>query len=94
MPAQSSDVIGGTTTQSSELTRLSELWRRLPVQTQSEIERRAKANGLSLLDQLRFSLPAVLRTVTRTEKGQARPLPTMPELLQALEDLIELMKRP
>ena len=83
-------------TPSSESKRLSRLWQQLSADTRAEIERRAKANGFTLVDQLRASFPALEPSGESppAEKAAHRTCPpAMPELIQALERLIELMKR-
>lgn len=79
----------------SESRRLSELWQQLPVNARAEIERRAKANGFSLIDQLRVSFPPPAVTDHgKADKPQPRTTPPqMAELVRALDELIELMKR-
>ncbi|ALA58843.1 hypothetical protein NITMOv2_2430 [Nitrospira moscoviensis] len=89
--------MASTTSHLSESTRLSQAWQQLTAEAQAEIERRAKANGLPLIEQLRLSLPAMLdASVSMPEAPpEARAVPpTMRELMQALEELIALMKRP
>lgn len=86
-------ITGELFTRSSESKRLSQLWQQLSPETRLEIERRAKANGLSLIDQLRFSLPAVVQSEESAPVEVHKMTPTMTELIHALNELIELMKR-
>jgi hypothetical protein len=83
-------------TPSSESQRLSRLWQQLSADTRAEIERRAKANGFTLVDQLRASFPTPEPSGARAPAepaGCRTSPPAMPELIQALDRLIELMKR-
>ncbi len=96
MALEHTSVSGDLLTHSSEHARLSELWQQLSVQARAEIERRAKANGFSIMDQLRVSFPATVQSEDRppVETQQRRTTPsTMAELVRALDDLIELMKQ-
>lgn len=96
MAVEHTSVSGELFTQSSESQRLSALWQQLSVQARAEIERRAKANGFSLMDQLRFSFPATAQANHHRPAEQQQPRttpPTMAELVRALDDLIRLMKQ-
>lgn len=96
MAVEHTSVSGELFTRSSESRRLSALWQQLSVGAREEIERRAKANGFSLMDQLRVSFPAAAQSEDRASAEHQPPRatpPTMAELVRALDELVELMKR-
>jgi hypothetical protein len=94
MAVEHTSVSGELFTRSSESQRLSALWQQLSVGAREEIERRAKANGFSLMDQLRVSFPAQSEAPASIERRPPRATPpTMAELVRALDELVELMKR-
>lgn len=96
MAVEHTFVSGELFTRSSESQRLSALWQQLSVGAREEIERRAKANGFSLMDQLRVSFPAAAQPEERASVEHKQPRttpPTMAELVRALDELIQLMKR-
>lgn len=96
MAVEHTSAPGELFTQSSESKRLSALWQQLSVDARAEIERRAKANGFSLIEQLRVSFPVTAQSENHTPVENKQPRatpPTMAELVRALDDLIALMKR-
>ena len=82
-------------TRPSESEWFGQLWQELSTETRAEIERRAKANGFSLIDQLRFSFPSAVQptSLPRADESKSRITPSMLDLIQALDDLIALMKQ-
>src|SRR5215217_9418576 len=96
MTVQPERSTGEICTRSSQSEWLGQLWQELSTETRAEIERRAKANGFSLIDQLRFSFPSAVqsKSMATADEDKIRILaPTMLELIQALDDLIALMKQ-
>jgi hypothetical protein len=83
-------------TPSSDSKSLGQLWQQLSIEAREEIERRAKANGCSILDQLRLSFPAAAqpRECRPVDDQPKRTMPpTLSELIQTMDNLVELMKQ-
>ena len=88
--------MGEVGTRPSESEWFGQLWQELSTETRAEIERRAKANGFSLIDQLRFSFPAAQpASIPGADESKSRITPpSMLDLIQALDDLVAFMKQP
>jgi len=89
-------VSGESFTRSKESQSLRHLWQQLSTEAREEIERRAKANGCSILDQLRLSLPSpAYPTACRPVEDRPKRSvpPSLSELIEAMDDLLALMKQ-
>ena len=80
---------------SPESKSLRQVWQQLSIEAREEIERRAKANGCSILDQLSLSFPAAAQMECwRVETRHQRTVPpTLSELIEVMDNLVELMKQ-